>query len=135
VQRNRPRLGGRRLVPGRDGRDRRRVRAEQPLEPAQQVQVSRWERGALRVVEPGEVGHPASRVQVRLVRPAGGEGDERDPFGVLQDDAAAGEFRGEDVVVQVPAGARRVRLAALDHPCTRVLCAAANGIQTPPASR
>jgi hypothetical protein len=42
--------------------------------------------------------------------------DERDPFGVLQDDAAAGEFRGEDVVVQVPAGARGVRPAALDHP-------------------
>jgi hypothetical protein len=116
VQRDRPWRGGRRLVPGRDVRDRRRVHAEQPLEPAQQVQVSPGERGALRVVERGEVGHPAQRVQVRLVRPAGGERHEGHPLGVPQHDAAAGQFGREHVVVQVAAGAREVRLASLDHP-------------------
>jgi hypothetical protein len=119
VQRHRPRRAGRRLVPGRDVRHRRLARAEQPLEPAQQVQVRAGERGALRVVEPGEVGHPASRIQVRLEGPAGGERHERHPFRVLQDDPgapAAGQLGGEHVVVQVPAGAREVLGAALDDP-------------------
>jgi hypothetical protein len=90
-----------RLVPGGDvGKGT----AEGDLGPPQQARVDLAQVGALGLGEGGKVGKVRVRVEVKLDRPAGGEGDEGAPVGALVDDAlAGGEFGGESVGKEVAA--------------------------------
>ena len=92
----------RRLVPGRHVRH---GQPEQPVEPAQHVQVERPEGVPFGLVERGDVGHLAVRVQVHLVGPAGGPRHERRPVRIGRHHPHPGPaFGGEDVGVQVAPG-------------------------------
>ena len=81
---------------GRAPGARRRCRkwpVEEPVEPAEQVGVQLREGVAFGVVERGQVGDVAVRVDVHLHRPSGGLGHERGPVLVLQHPRAAPSVR------------------------------------------
>src|SRR5579862_433669 len=92
-----PAVADRRLVPGGDIRGRA---AEQPVEPAKQVEVKLAELGPGRVREGGQVGHALARVQVNLVGPVRGVGHERRPVPALEHDPARVRVLGRQEIVE-----------------------------------
>jgi hypothetical protein len=91
--------------------------AEQAVEAAEDAGVELAEFVAFWAGQGGQVRDPPGGVQVDLVRPAGGERDERGPVPAGRDDpGCAGPLGGEGVVGEVAAGAAAAGADGAGHP-------------------